>query len=71
LKQLSTGWTITGIQLDVLAEVPRARQSDLIRAAVPAKTNGTISRLLNTNLSMSAKLENSENARASQGLAPP
>jgi lipoyl-dependent peroxiredoxin len=58
MEQLRVGWTITGIQLDVLAEVPRAKQSDFIRATVSAKTNCTISRLLKTNISMSAKLEN-------------
>jgi lipoyl-dependent peroxiredoxin len=63
VEQLSAGWTITGIQLDILAEAPRAKQSDFIRAAIRAKTNCTISRLLNANLSMSAKLENSENRR--------
>jgi lipoyl-dependent peroxiredoxin len=60
MEQLPADWTITGIQFDVLAEVPRAKQSDFIRAAVNAKTNCTISRLLNTTISMSAKLENSE-----------
>jgi lipoyl-dependent peroxiredoxin len=60
MEQLAADWTITGIQLDVLAEVPRAKQSDFIRAAVNAKTNCTISRLLNTNISMSAKLESSK-----------
>jgi lipoyl-dependent peroxiredoxin len=61
MELLSAGWTITDIQLDVLAEAPRAKQGDFIRAAVRAKTHCTISRLLNANLSMSAKLENSEN----------
>jgi osmotically inducible protein OsmC len=61
IEQLPVGWTITAIQLDVLAEVPRAEQSDFIRATVRAKTNCTISRLLKTNIAMSAKLEDSEN----------
>jgi osmotically inducible protein OsmC len=61
MEQLSVGWTITGIQLEVVAEAPRAKQSDFIRATIRAKTNCTISRLLKTNISMSAKLENSEN----------
>jgi lipoyl-dependent peroxiredoxin len=63
MEQLPAGWTIMGIQLDVLAKAPRAKQGDFIRAAVSAKTNCTISRLLKTNLSMSAKLENSEPRR--------
>jgi lipoyl-dependent peroxiredoxin len=61
MEQLPVGWTITGIQLDVLVEAPRAKQGDFIRAAVSAKTRCTISRLLKTNIYMSAKLENSEN----------
>jgi osmotically inducible protein OsmC len=60
MEQLPEGWTITGIQLDVLADVPRAKQGDFIRAAVRAKMHCTISRLLNTNISMSAKLESSK-----------
>jgi len=62
MEHLSEGWTITGIQLDVLAEAPRAKQSDFIEAAVRAKTSCTISRLLKTNISMSAKLETLENS---------
>jgi hypothetical protein len=34
MEQLPHGWVITGIQLDVLADVPRAKQTDFIRAAV-------------------------------------
>src|SRR5258708_6617226 len=60
MEQLPVGWTVTGIQLDVLAEAPRAQQIDFIEAAIRAKTNCTISRLLKTNISMNAKLENSE-----------
>jgi len=60
VESLPAGWTITGIQLDVLAEAPRAKQGDFIRAAVRAKTNCTISRLLKANLSMSAKLQIAE-----------
>jgi osmotically inducible protein OsmC len=70
LEPLPAGWTVTGIQLDVLAEVPRLKQNDFIRAAVRAKTNCTISRLLKTNLSMSAKLDNSENRRPAK-VRPP
>lgn len=61
IEQLPVGWTITAIQLDVLAEVPRAEQGDFIRATVKAKTNCTISRLLKINIAMSAKLDDSEN----------
>jgi osmotically inducible protein OsmC len=60
MEQLPVGWTITGIQLDVQAQVPRAKQSDFIRATVIAKTDCAISRVLKTDISMSAKLENHE-----------
>jgi osmotically inducible protein OsmC len=30
MEQLPVGWTVTGIQLDVLAEAPRAQQIDFI-----------------------------------------
>jgi osmotically inducible protein OsmC len=63
MEQLPVDWTVTGIQLDVLAEAPRANQNDFISAAVSAKTNCAISRLFKTNISMSAKLENSETRR--------
>jgi lipoyl-dependent peroxiredoxin len=58
MEQLPVGWTMTGIQLDVQAQVPRAKQSDFIRATVIAKTDCAISRVLKTDISMSAKLEN-------------
>jgi osmotically inducible protein OsmC len=69
MEQLPEGWTVTGIQLDVLAETPRAKQGDFIEAAVRAKTNCPISRLLKTNISMSAKLDNSKNRRTHKSTA--
>jgi lipoyl-dependent peroxiredoxin len=66
MEPLSVGQTITGIQFDVLAEVPGLKQNDFIRAAVRAKINCTISRLLNTNISMSAKLESSQPHRTNK-----
>jgi osmotically inducible protein OsmC len=70
LEALSVGWTITGVQLHVMAEAPRAKQGDFIQAAVRAKTHCTISRLLNANLSMSAKLDNSDHRRAREVSVP-
>jgi osmotically inducible protein OsmC len=67
LEPLPAGWTLTGVQLDVLAEVPRLKQNDFIQAAVRAKTHCTISRLLNANLSMSAKLQLAERRRPPKG----
>jgi lipoyl-dependent peroxiredoxin len=70
MEPLSPGWTITAIHLDVLTEAPRAKQGNFIRAAVHAKTSCTISRLLKTNLSMSAKLVNSEKRRPAKARHP-
>jgi lipoyl-dependent peroxiredoxin len=70
LEPLPAGWTLTSVQLDVLAEVPRLMQNDFIKAAVGAKTRCTISRLLKANLSMSAKLDNSDNRRAPKVRRP-
>jgi organic hydroperoxide reductase OsmC/OhrA len=49
--------------------VPRAKQGDFIRAAVSAKTSCTISRLLTTNISMSAKLEKSKSRGTAKAAA--
>jgi osmotically inducible protein OsmC len=70
LESLPVGWTLTGVQLEVLAEVPRLKQNDFIQAAVSAKTYCTISRLLKANLSMSARLDNSEKRRPPK-IRPP
>jgi lipoyl-dependent peroxiredoxin len=70
VERLPVGWTITGVQLDVLAEAPRAKQSDFIAATVNAKTSCTISRLLRTNISMGAKLEESENRGTAKVRCP-
>jgi len=51
-------WTITGILLEVVAKVPAAKVSDFIEAAIGAKTGCSVGRLLNTNVSLNARLEN-------------
>ena len=56
LEDLSAGWTLTRIQLDVHATVPNASQSAFMDAALLAKTKCPIARLLNTNISMTASL---------------
>jgi len=56
LEELATGWTITRMQLDVTARVPRMVQNKFIDAAMRAKTRCPISRLMNANISMTAKL---------------
>ena len=57
LEDLAAGWTVTHMQLDVHANVPDASQARFIDAALAAKTKCPISRLLNTNISMTATLE--------------
>jgi osmotically inducible protein OsmC len=51
-------WTITGILLDVVAKVPAVKLADFIDVAVGAKINCSIGRLLNTKVSLNARLEN-------------
>ena len=56
LEDLAAGWTITRIQLDVLATVPGVSQLAFMDAALLAKRNCPIGRLLKTNISMKASL---------------
>jgi lipoyl-dependent peroxiredoxin len=58
LEKLDPGWTVTKIHLDVKARVPGASPEVFENAANSAKTNCPISRLLNTTITMTAKLEN-------------
>src|SRR6202023_1794493 len=46
LEDLAAGWTVTHMQLDVRANVPDASQASFMDAALAAKTNCPISRLL-------------------------
>ena len=57
LEDLTAGWTLTHVQLDVRANVPDASQARFMEAALAAKTNCPISRLLKTNISMTATLD--------------
>ena len=57
LEDLATGWTVTHIQLDVHANVPDASQAHFMDAALAAKTNCPMARLLKTNISMTASLD--------------
>lgn len=57
LEDLAAGWTITRMQLDVHASVPDATQARFMDAAMAARTNCPIARVLNTNISMSATLD--------------
>src|SRR5437868_8560356 len=51
LEDLEVGWTLTRIQLEVHAKVPKANQNDFIDAALTAKTQCPVARLLNANIS--------------------
>ena len=68
MEHAAAGWTMTQIHLDVIAAVPHAPQCDFIDAAIRAKTNCSISRLLHANISMSAKLK--RNGAAAPPLKP-
>ena len=57
LEDLAAGWTVTHIQLDVHANVPDASQAGFMDAAIAAKTNCPMARLLKTNISMTASLD--------------
>lgn len=57
LDKLDTGWTVTAIQLDVVARVPKADNTAFQKAAEDAKAGCPISKLLNAKITMTAKLE--------------
>src|SRR6266571_2613308 len=56
MENIAAGWTMTQIHLDVIATVPKVAQCDFVDAALRAKANCPISRSLNANISMRAKL---------------
>jgi osmotically inducible protein OsmC len=67
MEDIAAGWTLTQIHLDVIATVPRVAQCDFVDAALRAKANCPISRSLNANISMRAKLSQTD---ATAGLLP-
>jgi hypothetical protein len=56
-EKLEAGWTVTQIHLDVKEKVPKADQAAWKKATAAAKSGCPISRLLNTTITMEAKLE--------------
>jgi len=60
LEHLAAGWTLTQILLSVTATVPRAAECDFVDATLRAKANCPISRALNANTLMTAKLTRKE-----------
>lgn len=56
LDKMDTGWTVTESHLDVAAKIPNADAIAFETAANAAKAGCPISRLLNTKVTMDAKL---------------
>jgi osmotically inducible protein OsmC len=56
MESLPSGWTMTQIDLDVIATVPKVAACDFVDAALRAKKSCPISRALNANISVSAHL---------------
>ena len=56
MERIHNVWTLTQVHLDVTAHVPKAAECDFVDAALQAKANCPISRALNANISMRAKL---------------
>jgi osmotically inducible protein OsmC len=57
LEKLEAGFTVTSVHLDVVASVPGATQESFDTAAGNAKKGCPISRLLNAEITMTARLE--------------
>jgi len=57
LEKTDAGFTITTVHLDVTARIPGADQRAFETAAKNAKAGCPVSRLLNANITMEAKLE--------------
>src|SRR5205085_11177102 len=57
MEKLEAGFTVTGIHLQVSAKIAGADQAKFDQAAKNAKEGCPISRLLNTKITMEAKLE--------------
>ena len=60
METIAAAWTMTHIDLDVVAAVPGVAQCDFVDAAFRAKANCPVSRALNANISMRAKLSDHE-----------
>ena len=56
-EKTEPGWTVTAIHLAVVGTVPGADDATFQRLATAAKKDCPISRLLNTNITMEAKLQ--------------
>jgi lipoyl-dependent peroxiredoxin len=56
MEDHAAGWTLTQIHLDVVATVPKVVECDFVDAALRARANCPVSRALNPNISMNARL---------------
>lgn len=56
MDKLDQGWTVTAVQLDVEAKIPGADREAFEKAANAAKEGCPISRLLNAQITMNARL---------------
>lgn len=57
MEKLEAGFTVTGVHLDVTADVPGMDAAAFDKAANDAKSGCPISRLLNAEITMTAKLK--------------
>ncbi len=57
MDKLDAGWTVTAVHLDVAVKIPGADRAKFEAAAANAKAGCPISRLLNAEISMDARLE--------------
>ena len=57
LEQVAGDWTVTAIHLDLTGKVPGIDQHKFNEIAADAKAKCPISRLLNTKITLDAKLE--------------
>ena len=56
MEKLEKGWTITTVNLDVVAKIPGANQETFNTAAQNAKAGCPVSKVLNAKITMNAKL---------------
>jgi len=57
MDKLDSGWTITAVHLDVVGRVPKADPAAFQKAAENAKSGCPVSKVLNANITMNARLE--------------
>ncbi len=57
MEKLDAGWTITAVQLDVVARVPKADAAAFNKAAENAKSGCPVSKVLKADITMNARLE--------------